>query len=254
MNLPAGAEHLRCGNCGGDSIRTRVRTGPAANTSAQIVCQQCGARGALHSGPDARRDAVMEWQRQPPIVAGRLKPTEGSSAPFSGMTGPTTRSGDRDPLELLARMLVGGNYRVPDAGRATVPTLTPADVAGAVGMMRNPVAKQAAMAVALRAEGDALLRLGRSAARRLLRACRQVGPAQPLRIDEPADRWRMRLVLQDAVNDLVWPERKRSSQVAAKAAKMRKGDYLQVHRLATAVLNEAVEEGRKEFRIRLFAR
>ena len=42
-------------------------------------------------------------------------------------------------------------------------------------------------------------------------------------MDDPADRWRMRLVLQDAVNDLVWPERKIAAQDAAKAAKMRKG-------------------------------
>jgi len=55
-------------------------------------------------------------------------------------------------------------------------------------------------------------------------------------MDEPADRWRMRLVLQDAVNDLVWPERKVAAQNAAKAAKMRKGAYLRVYAIATATL------------------
>lgn len=247
-------EPSNCAHCGSSNVRTRLRPGRAASSSAQVVCQGCGARGGLFTGPNAVQQAMLEWQRHPPAAPDRVQPAAAPGGAVNAAAAHGGRSADRDPLELLARMLVGGNYRVPDAGRSNAPTLTPADVAGAVGLMRNPVARQAAMAVAMRGEGDTLLQLGRSAVRRLLRACRQVGPGQPLRMDEPADRWRMRLVLQDAVNDLVWPEHKRSAQVAAKAAKMRKGDYLQVHRLATAVLNQAVEEGREEFRIRLFAR
>jgi len=73
-------------------------------------------------------------------------------------------------------------------------------------------------------------------------------------MDQPADRWRMRLVLQDAVNDLVWPEARLPAQDAAKAVKMRKGDYLRVYAIAAATLRQALEDGRQEFRVRLFSR
>ncbi|WP_369349367.1 hypothetical protein [Stenotrophomonas sp. JAG2] len=130
----------------------------------------------------------------------------------------------RDPLDLIVRMLVGGSFREPSDGRSTTPPLTAADIAGAVGMMRDSVAKQAVLAVALRGQGISLTSLGRSLAKRVMRQIqwqRCSGAKPALRI--PADRWRMRLVLQDAVNDLVWPEGKIAAQDAAKAAKMRKG-------------------------------
>jgi len=135
--------------------------------------------------------------------------------------------------------------------------LTSADVAGAVGLMRDPVAKQTVVAVALRGQGVSLPSLGRSLTRRVMRQIqweRRNGTGPALRMDEPADRWRMRLVLQDAVNDLVWPERKVTAQEAAKAAKMRKGSYLRVYAIAHAALTQALEEGRQEFRVRLFSR
>lgn len=56
----------------------------------------------------------------------------------------------RDPLELIARMLVGGSFREPSNGRSSIQPLTSADIAAAIGLMRDPVAKQAAVAVALR--------------------------------------------------------------------------------------------------------
>ncbi|MEJ6328631.1 hypothetical protein Q2B95_08180 [Stenotrophomonas maltophilia] len=158
----------------------------------------------------------------------------------------------RDPLELIARMAVGGTYRIPTRGRSTAPLLSAADVSGAVGMMRDSVAKQTALAVALRADGGALLALGRSAARRVFRDCLRKGASSPLKMNDPSDRWRMRLVLQDAVNDLVWPERKPSAQVAARQAKMRKDAYLRVYRMVAAVLAGALEDGRREFARRLF--
>ncbi|HEL3804510.1 TPA: hypothetical protein UMT99_000575 [Stenotrophomonas maltophilia] len=163
----------------------------------------------------------------------------------------------RDPLELIARMLVGGSFREPSEGRSTMPPLAAADIAGAVGMMRDSVAKQAVLAVALRGQGVSLSSLGRSLARRVMRQIqwqRRSGTKPALRMDDPADRWRMRLVLQDAVNDLVWPEGKIAAQDAAKAAKMRKGDYLRVYAIAAATLRQALEDGRKEFSGRVFNR
>lgn len=147
---------------------------------------------------------------------------------------------------------MGGSYRIPTQGRATAVRLSAADVAGAVGLMRDPVAKHTALAVALRAEGAPLLRLGRAALRRVLRQYLQSGGQAPLRMDCPADRWRARLVLQDAVNDLVWPERRKPSQEAARAVKMRKGAYLAAYRISLAVLEHALEEGRKNFKGCLF--
>ncbi|MBH1510765.1 hypothetical protein I5U09_02175 [Stenotrophomonas maltophilia] len=161
----------------------------------------------------------------------------------------------RDPLELIARMLVGGSFREPSNGRSSIRPLTSADIAGAVGLMRDPVAKQAAVAVALRGQGVSLVSLGRALARRVMRQIqwdRRHSSGPVLRMDDPADRWRMRLVLQDAVNDLVWPEGKIAAQDAAKAAKMRKGDYLRVYSIAAATLRQALEDGRKEFSARVF--
>lgn len=165
---------------------------------------------------------------------------------------PTLR---RDPLELIARMLVGGSFREPSDGRSTVQPLTAADISGAVGMMRDSVAKQAVLAVVLRGQGVSLSSLGRSLARRVMRQIqwqRRSGAKPALRMDDPADRWRMRLVLQDAVNDLVWPERKIAAQDAAKAAKMRKENYLRVYGIASETLRQALEDGRNEFSGRVF--
>jgi len=166
----------------------------------------------------------------------------------------------RDPLELITRMLVGGSFREPSDGRSTMPPLTAADIAGAIGMMRDSVAKQ----VVLRGQGVSLSSLGRSLVKRVIRQIqrqRRSGAKPALRMDDPADRWRMRLVLRDAVNDLVWPEGKIAAQDAAKAAKMRnkaakmrKGDYLRVYGIAAATLRQALEDGRKEFSGRVFNR
>ncbi|MDR6094033.1 hypothetical protein QE373_001330 [Stenotrophomonas sp. SORGH_AS321] len=133
-----------------------------------------------------------------------------------------------------------------------MPPLSSADVAGALGMMRDPLAKAAALAVALRADGVDLARFGRLALQRVMRALRRYDGHVSLRLECPADRWRLRLVLQDAADDLVWPERKRPSAEAARAVKMRKGDYLLVYRIATITVRQGLEDRRREFRNRLF--
>lgn len=239
-----------CGNCGSDDVRMRARGSAGSRRTAQVVCSRCSAQSELCVGVDAEAQAAKEWGHRPHVppaapatmvVRGRLPVPE-----------PTLQ---RDPLELIARMLVGGSFREPSDGRSTMPPLTAADVSGAVGMMRDSVAKQAVMAVALRGHGVSLSSLGRSLTRRVMRQIqwqRRSGAKPALRMEDPADRWRMRLVLQDAVNDLVWPEEKISAQDAAKAAKMRKGDYLRIYGIAAAMLRQALEDGRKEFSGRVF--
>lgn len=246
---PAGAL-TPCGNCGSDEVRMRARGNAGSRRTAQVVCARCSAQGELCVGIDAEVQAAKAWGHKPhvppapsaaKVVRGRLPVPE-----------PTLQ---RDPLELIARMLVGGSFREPSNGRSTMPPLTAADIAGAVGMMRDSVAKQAVLAVALRGHGVSLSSLGRSLARRVMRQIqwqRRSGAKPALRMDDPADRWRMRLVLQDTVNDLVWPEGKIAAQDAAKAAKMRKGDYLRVYGIAAAALRQALEDGRKEFSGRVF--
>ncbi len=241
-----------CGNCGSDEVRIRARGSAGSRRTAQVVCARCTAHGDLCVGADAETHAVRAWGNKPyalpappvaRVVRGRLPVLE-----------PTLV---RDPLELIARMLVGSSFREPSEGRSTMPPLAAADISGAVGMMRDSVAKQAVLAVVLRGQGVSLSSLGRSLARRVMRQIqwqRRSGAKPALRMDDPADRWRMRLVLQDAVNDLVWPEGKIAAQDAAKAAKMRKGDYLRVYGVAAATLRQALEDGRKEFSGRVFNR
>lgn len=241
-----------CGNCGGSRVRCRVRGGQSSRCSAQVVCSSCGAQSALFVGPRAQQDAADAWARQPYYLppAAQVHPKRPGSANLE-------RDLQRDPLELVARMLVGGSFRLPTEGRSSRQLLTSADVAGAVGLMRDPVAKQAVLAVARRGEGASLVALGRAAARRMMRQVshrNRGGETPALRLDDAADRWRMRLVLQDAVNDLVWPEGRVAARDAAKAVKMRKGDYLQVYAIAAATLKQALEDGRQEFKVRLFSR
>lgn len=234
-----------CANCGGIAKLQANR----ARTRIWVGCTACPANTGWFDGDDAPQRALSAWVRLPPLVPA-LPPTARPAAPGDAVA--RGSADGRDALELLARMLVSGGYRVPTEGRSTLPTLSSADIAAAVGLMRDRVAKDTVVAVATRADGAALARLSWPVYRRVARALRH-DPMVTLKHDQPADRWRVRLVIHDAVRDLVWPERKVSAGLAAKAARMRKGDYLRVHRLAYSTLLEALEKGRDEFRIRLFS-
>lgn len=239
-----------CGNCGSDEVRMRARGRSSSRRTAQVVCARCSARSELSVGADAEAQAAKAWGHKP-----HLPPAPPAARVVRDRVPVPEPTLQRDPLELIARMLVGGSFREPSNGRSTTQPLTSADVSGAVGLMRDSVAKQAVIAVALRGHGVSLASLGRSLTREVMRQLqweRRHGAEPALRMDEPADRWRMRLVLQDAVNDLVWPERKVAAQEAARAAKMRKGNYLRVYAIAAASLRQALEDGRQEFKGRLF--
>lgn len=239
-----------CGNCGSDELRMRARGSSSSGRTAQVACARCSAQSELCVGADAEDRAAKVWEHKPHVAP--APPAVGLARGRTPIPEPTLQ---RDPLELIARMLVGGNFREPSNGRSSIQPLTSADIAGAVGLMRDPVAKQAAVAVALRGQGVSLASLGRALARRVMRQIqweRRNGAGLALRMDEPADRWRMRLVLQDAVNDLVWPERRVAAQEAAKAAKMRKSAYLRVYGIASSALSQALEDARAEFSARLF--
>lgn len=158
----------------------------------------------------------------------------------------------RDPLELIARLLVGGSYRIPVEGRGTTPPLGSADIAGAVAFMSDALEKHTALAVATRAEGAALARLSVLAYSRVAPVVTEARP-RPLDLSKAADRWRLRLVIYDATHELVWPEHRLPWAVLAKAAKMRRASYCEAHRCATSVLQASLNDGRREFHGRLFA-
>lgn len=155
----------------------------------------------------------------------------------------------RDSLELLARMMVGGGYRQPVEGRASLPGLQAVDIAAAVGFMgkRNALARDTAVAVVTRAEEEQLAKLTAAAFREVMRAVRLLRPC-PLDLEKPEDRWRLRLVTFDAARDLVWPTEHRPFGELAKAAKMRKSTYVAVHQCASAVFGEALDSGRGAFK------
>lgn len=157
----------------------------------------------------------------------------------------------RDPLELMGRLLVGTSYRAPVEGSASSESLKTADVAGAIGLMSNRLEARAAVAVATRAPAAEIARISHTAYRKVLRAVMQRRP-RPIDIREPADRWRLRIATYDAMYELVWPEHRRPYRALAKEAKMRVEAYSACHKVATAVLQEAVNNAREEFRFRVF--
>lgn len=159
----------------------------------------------------------------------------------------------RDTLELIAKLLVGSSYRLPVEGTGTKKGLQPSDVAAAVGYMPDRLAQQAALAVATRAEAPEIARLSQQAYRAVVRGVRNLR-IRPLDLHQPADRWRLRLVTYDAAYELVWPERRLNFSELAKAAKMRKERYIATHRVATAVLQEALNNGRLDLTRTLFGR
>ncbi|MET0548557.1 MAG: hypothetical protein ABW002_04710 [Xanthomonas sp.] len=157
-----------------------------------------------------------------------------------------------DALELLARMLVGGGYRVPVAGRGTKGTLSSGDIAGALAMMGDPLEKATVLAVGTRADAAEVARLAFRSYRRVAGSVLMQRP-RSLKLSDPADRWRLRLVIYDAASELVWPEKRRSYAERARAAKMRKAVYIQVHKCATSVMQSALAGGRKSFARAVFA-
>ncbi|MDR1076381.1 MAG: hypothetical protein LBL59_08840 [Xanthomonadaceae bacterium] len=191
--------------------------------------------------------AALAQSRQPeePMTVRSRKPSGAQGVDPAGLW-----STDRDALELLARMLVSGGYRVPVAGRGTVVPLSGSDVAGAVGLMSDPVAEGVAIAVATQAAPAATSKL-------VTLAMAQVERDSPglermeLELGGVADR-RLRLIVHDALCDLVYPQQQSTLKNRARATKLRRSTYSRVYAAAKMVLDGALIEGRREFGWRLF--
>lgn len=157
----------------------------------------------------------------------------------------------KDPVEMMCRLMVGGSYRVPVGGRSTNSTLSASDIAAAVGLIKNNPARETAMAVAMRADPAQLGKLTNTIYRNVARLVKE-RKKRWLDMSDPANRWRLRMVVHDAASDLVWPEKRVSYARAAKAAKMRQQDYVVAYKDAKSVLIELLEIGRVEFKRRLW--
>ena len=157
-----------------------------------------------------------------------------------------------DALELMARLLVSGSYRVPVAGTGTRPGLASTDIAAACGYMRSRLGREVALAVAMRTERAELSRVAGRAYLRCRRALRMMRPQTTLDFALPADRWRLRMIVYDALTELVHPEKRRPYRVLAKSTKMRAGEYTRAHKVVTAELQELMNNARREFAARLW--
>lgn len=232
-----------CGACGDWPPRMVNR-----RTSAQLICESCGASSPVFSGEDAEDRARQAWRAMPP----QLPDHQAQPGPCARLAPPRPTGPDgREVLELLAKMLVGGGYRVPVAGRSTVRNLGSSDIAGALGYMPRALERQVVTAVATRGEAQPVGRMARGAYSHIAAALRGMD-RPPLDLALPADRWRLRLVIHDAALELVYPERRRPYGELAKAAKMRKDRYLVAFRVASSVFATALHHGRGEFVRRLF--
>jgi hypothetical protein len=156
----------------------------------------------------------------------------------------------RDPLELLTRFLVGTSYRVPAQGRGHG-SMTTSDIAGAVGLMRDRVAKGVVVAVATRADWRGALKASTQAYRCVFKAVSQHRP-KILNLHQPANRMRLRIATYDAMYELIHPEHRKSYAQLAKEAKCRRDVYTAMHKVATSVLQEQLNNGRREFTWRLY--
>ena len=238
-----------CTNCAGDRPRVRM----AKRASVWISCMDCMARTVSVEVVDNDRAAAIEhawrlWRRQPLIAPPVVRPP-GAPARLQRRSS----RDEADPLELLARLLVPSSYRVPVEGRSSRPGMMMTDVAAALGFMRDRLAKAVAIATVTRADEAYIARLTELARWRVRREVLMQRPV-PLKLSQPADRWKLRLALFDAAHELVWPEKRTPYGVLAKRSKMRKQDYIVVHRCATHVLQEALNEARGELKKKLTGR
>ncbi|TAA42484.1 hypothetical protein [Pseudoxanthomonas winnipegensis] len=241
---------IACAGCG-SSTGPRMRS--RSEDSFRVVCDACGAMGREQSA--TREAAASVWRRRPPLrKAGPAAPTVVPEVVQSAKAAaPRAVSERRDVLELLGRLLVGSSYKVPVEGRGSNPGLQPADIAGAVGMMNDPLAREVALAVAQRLdERRCAPRIVELSYARIAYAIARMRP-RALDLSDPADCHRLRLVIYDAAAALVWPTKRPPAAALAKSAKMRKGAYLRTHKAATAVLQAVLSEARGQLRRKIFS-
>lgn len=254
-------ERLSCAWCGfrpheglHPALVARAGLSPFLNVGKSgktwMGCPECGTRTPAYRDDEGVLGidmALQAWRRGLLLKPGHTRRRSISARSIRAARGQD--AGD-NVLETLARMLAPSSYRVPNEGRSTRPGMQMTDVAAALGMMRDPLAREVALSVVTRVELHGVARLSLRATPRVARAVRMQRPV-PLDLTKPANRWRLRLVTFDAAYELVWPEHRRAYRDLARDAKMRKHTYTVVHRCATHTLQDALNSAREDLRYRL---
>ncbi|MEF3081882.1 hypothetical protein V3391_06605 [Luteimonas sp. SMYT11W] len=236
------SEQQPCAACGQAQLTVRAT---------QVVCDRCGASGPKLE-PGCGQPAVVEaWNRSPPVLAGsrRTIRQEGDAARRAPQAVTPHVAGERDPLELLARLTGVSSYRVPVEGRSSRPTLGTNDVAAALGFMRSPLERAVAEAVATQqCCGPAMERVVDAAEAEVRRSVQALRPV-PLETGKgTAGAEILRRIIRDAAVKVVQPYAEQTSTATlARAAKVRKATYLAVHRCSVSVLQEALSGARRSF-------
>lgn len=158
---------------------------------------------------------------------------------------------ERDALELLAMTIVRGGYRVPVESACTKRGLQSTDVACALGYMRDRVPRDVTIAVVTRAQSAEIAQVSLKAYRRLSKAVVATYP-EIICLARAADRWKVRVVIYDALTELARPESRRAYRELAKDTKMRAADYARIHKLITAEIQEMLSDTRSAFKQRLW--
>jgi hypothetical protein len=156
-----------------------------------------------------------------------------------------------DPIEYLGRLVVGTNWREPWRGGGGSAGLQQSDIAAALAMVRDPPSREIALAVVTRANEPEIQRVATMVVPRVQQQIEIIGLDHGLQFDRDEDRHRARLVTQDALREIVWPEHRKPYRVLAVAAKMRARAYTEAHKIATSVINESLDEAARTFKRKL---
>lgn len=146
---------------------------------------------------------------------------------------PFTRE-PREALELITMLTSTGSMHDPTQPHGTAPSLTSLDVAQALAHAQDELGELMAMALAcsLPSLREQVITL---ALPELVAAVRGCAVGEPLL--RGAKRYRARVVLHYAFDDLLHPARSVPYREAARELSMRRRDYLWLHRQASGLLD-----------------
>ena len=145
------------------------------------------------------------------------------------------------PLEVLSKMAGGTTFRVPTAGRSTKASASGTSaVSHALGHVKDELQQALAFAYACESatgwqavEEMAVARLERELG----------GDRRTKELVTGKNVFRIRLVLQDVFREVIVRHRPKPQAMLAKAARMRKADYVELYRAIAGVLHTIALEG-----------
>lgn len=152
-------------------------------------------------------------------------------------------------VEMLARLVTGTSWREPWHTGGGHGAICQADIAAALGMIRDRVSREIVYAVVTRPERPGIERVADIVHPRVEYAIKDAGEARTgLRLDRDEDRYRARLITRDAMTEFVFPERRVPYRRLAANAKMRAASYAAAHKLTTSTIQQAYDEAAGTFK------